>query len=346
MLTGQRSSYDIIWAIVWSQWFSKSECEALETMFPNPDLESYQFNQLHKTVLGLNLLGVEQAYQQHDSSLFETDKLGFTPHLWAARRGDFETLKFLINKGADFHATCSIGRDALSYAANHGSYECTELLLRCKANVNGTNISKWTPLHRLAAGSDDLNTLECLLRHHADIDMVEYQGRTPLMCAIQFKKNQKFALRLILRGANIHIQDLSGSNSLCEAVIRNFHIVLKYLLQRGADHSGILLDKGSLLHLSAEYADTETLRLLANAYLKPRDILHKRSKDHRTALDVAKDRSDTDPGWIEAFQLFMQSVDQTKVSSRTKTQDSSSSFNSLLADDSDDEEDMFVDAIE
>ena len=315
-------------------------------MFPNPDLESYQFNQLHKTVLGLNLLGVEQAYQQHDSSLFETDKLGFTPHLWAARRGDFETLKFLINKGADVHATCNGGYDALSYAANRGSYESSELLLRCKANVNGSSISKRTPLHRLAAGSDNLKTLECLLRHHADIDMVEYQGMTPLMCAIQFGKNQKVALRLILRGANIHIQELSGSNSLCDAVIRNFHTVLEYLLQRGADHSGILLGKGSFLHLSAEYADTETLRLLANADLKPRDILFRRSKDHRTALDVAKERSDTDPEWIQAFQLLIQSVDQTKNSSRTKTQDSSSSFNSLLADDSGDEEDVFVDAIE
>ena len=105
-------------------------------------------------------------------------------------------------------------------------------------------------------------------------------------------------------------------------------------------------EHGSLLHWTAEYADIETFQLLEEARLASRNLQQKRPQDGFTAFDVAKARANTSPGWVEAFQDFMDSVDETRRASRTETRCFPTAFHSPLIDDSDSEEDIFVEAPE
>ena len=151
------------------------------------------------------------------------------------------------------------------------------------------------------------------------------------MYAIYFDK-PIVSTRLIDLGADIHIKTSYGINALTYAVERNNHPILRLLLQRGADHLGKIEEYGSFLHLVAEYAGLESLRLLTNARLAARDIYHKRS-DGLTALDVARKRSGRDLQVFNAFMEFVGSVDPVAISAGFHT-------------DSGNEEDEFVDAVE
>jgi ankyrin repeat protein len=57
--------------------------------------------------------------------------------LWmAARKGDVETVKALLAKGADVNAKTEYGATALSFAADKGHVEVVKVLLANKADVN------------------------------------------------------------------------------------------------------------------------------------------------------------------------------------------------------------------
>jgi ankyrin repeat protein len=59
--------------------------------------------------------------------------------MWAARYGHTETIKLLLEKGADVNRENRHGNTALLFAAYEGSTEMVKLLLEAGANVNATN---------------------------------------------------------------------------------------------------------------------------------------------------------------------------------------------------------------
>ncbi|KAA8904806.1 ankyrin repeat-containing domain protein [Sphaerosporella brunnea] len=79
------------------------------------------------------LLLLPQPQQVH-----EVDAAGWTPLHWAARRGDAELVRLLLESGADVDAVTDAGRGALHHAAMataRGAAECVDLLLQAGAGV-------------------------------------------------------------------------------------------------------------------------------------------------------------------------------------------------------------------
>ncbi len=107
---------------------------------------------------------------------------GLTPLIFAAREGDLESAKLLIDAGADVNETSEYGWTPLLTATNNRHYVLGKYLVEHGADVSRPNKGRWTPLYlatdnRNIEGGDypvpkpDMDHLEyikLLLEHGAD----------------------------------------------------------------------------------------------------------------------------------------------------------------------------------
>jgi ankyrin repeat protein len=69
-----------------------------------------------------------------------------TPLMFAARQGDLEMTRLLLQAGADVNAVAGDGKNALAVAIFNGNYDTASLLVDHKANVNQPDAQRFTPL--------------------------------------------------------------------------------------------------------------------------------------------------------------------------------------------------------
>src|SRR6185436_6206605 len=72
---------------------------------------------------------------------------GLTPLVFAAREGDLESSKLLLDAGADVNQVTEYGWTPLLTATNNRNYKLGAFLIERGANVNIANKGGWTPLY-------------------------------------------------------------------------------------------------------------------------------------------------------------------------------------------------------
>jgi ankyrin repeat protein len=72
---------------------------------------------------------------------------GLTALVFAAREGDLESAKLLVEAGADVNQTTEYGWTPLLTATNNRHYKLAEYFIEHGADVNRANKGKWTPLY-------------------------------------------------------------------------------------------------------------------------------------------------------------------------------------------------------
>lgn len=72
---------------------------------------------------------------------------GLTALVLAAREGDLESAKLLLDAGADVNQTTEYGWTPLLTATNNRHYKLAEYLIERSADVNKANKGNWTPLY-------------------------------------------------------------------------------------------------------------------------------------------------------------------------------------------------------
>jgi ankyrin repeat protein len=127
---------------------------------------------------------------------------GQTPLMWASARRHPEMMEFLLSKGADVNAR-SIDRDYQRHVTAEG---------RPKSLDSGG----FTPL-LYAARENCRACVDVLLKHHADIDLPDPDGVSPLLVAIM-NANWDLAKQLITAGADINHWDMYGETALFIAI--------------------------------------------------------------------------------------------------------------------------------
>jgi ankyrin repeat protein len=167
----------------------------------------------------------------------------------AARRGDFESLRKLLQSGADVNTAEGDGRTALHFAAERGDAELTEALIYAGANVDaGTRIGRYTPLH-VASRGGHLEVVEALLRAHADpLAATTNSGVTPLHLAAG-SGNPDVVRALVGAGADVNTKEAAwGQSPLIFAAARGHVAAIRALLEAGADPSlaSIAMDTAEL----------------------------------------------------------------------------------------------------
>jgi ankyrin repeat protein len=139
---------------------------------------------LHWAALGGHLDTVRYLLD-HGADAKGRSKLGVhpvqTPLSWAARRGHLEVARLLLERGADVSGTIDYPYcSALGQATTFRHAEVAKLLLEHKADVGTQDrVSKWTPLHIAAnVGSRDIAAM--LIEAGADLWALNDQNETPL----------------------------------------------------------------------------------------------------------------------------------------------------------------------
>ncbi len=110
--------------------------------------------------------------------------LGWTPLMIATAEGHTETVRVLLDAGAEPNAQNNLGRTPLMYASNYGFTPIAKLLLAKGANPNvaPNDDNRWTAL-MVAARKGYTETVRVLLAHGADKSLRDKNGNTALALA-------------------------------------------------------------------------------------------------------------------------------------------------------------------
>ena len=186
----------------------------------------------------------------------------------AARGGQLQVMKLLLSSGADPDLADEQGRRPLYEAASAGSMECCRLLIEEGASLEAPTVGGWTPLTAtMYWGSDEctiyLLELGAEMTLHDDI---------PLLVAS--RRGYPLTLkRLLKEGASVGMRDESGRTALHFAILSGETEVVEILLAAGADCE--TPDESGLTPLQMAAADSraESLERMLLRAKKPEQAL-------------------------------------------------------------------------
>jgi len=214
---------------------------------------------------------------------------GLTALTLAAREGDIESAKLLLDKGANVNQVTEYGWSALLTATNNRHYKLAEYLIERGADVNLANKGNWTPLY-LATDNRNIEGGDFPVPK-PDLDNLEYikflldHGANPNARAKDNTLTRTiFTMQWFLE---------SGATPFVRAAQSSDLDLLKLLLQHGADPmiktdfadtaltaaAGIGWVEGVTYEHSAQ-ANIETVKFLLELGLDPNAA----NQDGRTAL--------------------------------------------------------------
>jgi ankyrin repeat protein len=117
----------------------------------------------------------------------ERDVYHQTAILVASRSGRLQVVKLLIEYGADVNSHDGIGWVPLHVASRNGHLEVVQSLLDHGADVNAKTHDHWTALHfACVIGHAGAEIVEALLNQGANVGVRNDEGRTPSQVASQY----------------------------------------------------------------------------------------------------------------------------------------------------------------
>lgn len=152
----------------------------------------------------------------------------------AAKQGDRETVRTLLDKRADVNASEPDGSTALHWAVHRQDLDMADLLIRAGANVNAANDYGVTAL-ALACTNRNEALVNRLLEAHANPNAALWTGETPLMTCS--RTGSAAAVKALLSHAadpNAH-ESQKGQTALMWAAANKRPDVVQALIAGGAD---------------------------------------------------------------------------------------------------------------
>ena len=165
----------------------------------------------------------------------------------AARQGNKDAVRSLLETGADVNVTTGDGVTALHWAALNGDVDLAKMLLLAGASVRATTrLGAYTPL-LMAATNGDTGMIDVLLGAGADPAAPNGNGTTPLMLAAgagtdlarpRSPEERAMALQtvrfLIERGADVNAAGQFGWTALHSAAYQGLNDIIEFLAAQGA----------------------------------------------------------------------------------------------------------------
>ncbi|MBS1857315.1 MAG: ankyrin repeat domain-containing protein [Acidobacteria bacterium] len=168
-----------------------------------------------------------------------------SPYYLPIRNGDLAALHSLIRTPGP-KARDARGNSPLMYAAALGNLESMRLLLEAGADPNAANDFGATPLMWCAG---DAAKVRLLLEHGANVNARSRLGRTPLLAAAAYDGATEAASLMIDKGADVNAGDESGMTVLEQAAGVNHIELVRLLIAKGAKVDTV--DKGGVSPLIA-----------------------------------------------------------------------------------------------
>ena len=230
-----------------------------------------------------------------------------------------EELERLLDDGWNVDVPGWMGETPLHSAAKRGLPKIALVLIRKGANVNARRPERLdTPLHF----ASNTEVAGVLIEHGAEVDALDWSGRTPLHWAAQFGLVDVADL-LIQSGAGVDRQENDGSTPLHWAAREGHHEVVRLLLARGAKPDVKNQAGSTPLHLGAWRGKLEAVEELLRAGANPgirdksgktplhearatgrQEIIERlRDAQHRTARSETHDDQQTAPVALTKVRL-------------------------------------------
>ena len=153
----------------------------------------------------------------------------------AIKSKNYETVRALIQAGADVNAPEGDGATTLHWAVRWDDAEAADLLLRAGAHVNAANDYGVTPLS-LACINRNAPMITRLLGAGADTSAATLMGETALMTCTRTGSVDAVAALLDHDASSINAKEASrGQTALMWAVAQGYPGVVRILIEHGAD---------------------------------------------------------------------------------------------------------------
>jgi ankyrin repeat protein len=155
------------------------------------------------------------------------------PLVDAAKNGDKDTLRTLIQKGVNVNTAEGDGTTALHWASYRDDIELADILIRAGAKVNAANDLGATALWTASQNGSEA-MVRRLLEARANPNAALLAGETPLMVGSR-SGNPKVVEQLLAKGANVNAHGSRGQTALMWAVSEKHPDVVKVLIAHGAN---------------------------------------------------------------------------------------------------------------
>nr|XP_015090485.1 DNA-binding protein RFXANK isoform X1 [Vicugna pacos]XP_015090486.1 DNA-binding protein RFXANK isoform X1 [Vicugna pacos] len=167
---------------------------------------------IHQLAAQGELSQLKEHLRKGDNLINKPDERGFTPLIWASAFGEIETVRFLLEWGADPHILAKERESALSLASTGGYTDIVGLLLERDVDINIYDWNGGTPLLYAVRGNHvkcveallgpaHSVALLCFAARGADLTTEADSGYTPmdLAVALGYRKVQQVIENHILK---------------------------------------------------------------------------------------------------------------------------------------------------
>ncbi|XP_032071202.1 DNA-binding protein RFXANK isoform X2 [Thamnophis elegans] len=138
---------------------------------------------IHQLAAQGELILLKENLRKGENLLNKPDERGFTPLMWASAFGEFETVRSMLEWGADPHVLAKQRESALSLASTGGYTGIVTLLLEKAVDINTYDWNGGTPLLYAVRGNH-VKCVEALLARGADLTTEADSGYTPMDLAV------------------------------------------------------------------------------------------------------------------------------------------------------------------
>ena len=245
---------------------------------------------------GVNVEG-ESAYGK---TLGFKQHMGRTPLHSAAANGQLETVKALIELGADKNVKDIEDQTSLHLAAANGHTEVAVALFKAGADIGAIEREHGqTPLH-LAAANGHTETVKALIDAGADKNAKNSYGSTLLHFAAS-RGHMSTVSALMDMKADVDAKNNLGCTPLHYAAMEGREEVVQALIDAGVDKNAKSDVDHTPLHYAAMWGREEVVQALIDAGADKNAM----AVDGKTPLFVAIDKGQ----WSAAFELIESGVD-------------------------------------
>ncbi|XP_019393871.1 PREDICTED: DNA-binding protein RFXANK isoform X2 [Crocodylus porosus] len=138
---------------------------------------------IHQLAAQGELGQLKEHFQRGKNLVNKPDERGFTPLIWASAFGEIETVRHLLEWGADPHILGKERESALSLASTGGYTDIVIMLLERNVDINIYDWNGGTPLLYAVRGNH-VKCVEALLARGADLTTEADSGYTPMDLAV------------------------------------------------------------------------------------------------------------------------------------------------------------------